>query len=170
VPEAQNTQPVEYLIAHIGHTQKGDEHILWWKPDSRGYTACVDKAGRYSEEKALSICGGGECIAVPVVTPESMARSTPYFRLSTGRLARLYDGGPHRPVENCASSWRTLLSARRICSKNVSRPTPMAASKRRAIYLTPGDVAEIGRDWKPGAKAAATVPGQADAPLNKDTG
>lgn len=29
--------------------------ILWWGPDSRGYTCDVDKAGRYSLERATNI-------------------------------------------------------------------------------------------------------------------
>jgi thymidine kinase len=44
----------EYLIAHIGHTHKGHEHVTWWKPNSCGYTVCIDKAGRYSEDEVVS--------------------------------------------------------------------------------------------------------------------
>lgn len=126
---------MEYLIAHIGHTLKSHEHVTWWKPDSCGYTICIDKAGRYSEDEARSICQYGSSIAVRVQAVESLARSTPYFRRSDGKLAKLYDGGPHRPVENDAQAWRHLLSNRLLCSKTTKRPTPMASSKRRAIYL-----------------------------------
>lgn len=42
----------DLLIAHIGHTLREHEHITWWKPDSRGYTICIDKAGRYGEVEA----------------------------------------------------------------------------------------------------------------------
>ena len=125
----------EYLIAHIGHTIKSHEHVTWWKPESCGYTICIDKAGRYSEDEARSICQHGSCIAVRVQAAESLARSTPYFRRSDGKLAKLYDGGPHRPVENEAQAWRHLLSNRLLCSKTTERPTPMPSSKARAIYL-----------------------------------
>lgn len=125
----------EYLIAHIGHTHREHEHITWWKPDSRGYTICIDKAGRYGEDEASSICQYGGCIAVRVQSVDSLARSTPYYRRRDGKLAKLYDGGPHRPVENDAQAWRHLLSNRLLCSKTTERPTPMANSKRRAIYL-----------------------------------
>ena len=131
----------QYLIAHIGHTARHSEHVCWWKPESRGYTICIDKAGRYSEEEARSICWTGECIAVRVQAVEPLARSTPYYRQGNGRLAKLYDGGPHRPVENEAQSWRHILNARLICSKTVEKPTPMPSSKARAIYL---DLAELG--------------------------
>ena len=126
---------MKYLIAHIGHTGRHSEHVCWWKPDRMGYTICVDKAGRYSEEEARSICWSGECIAVRVQAVESLARSTPYYRRTNGRLGNLYDGGPHRPVANESQAWRHLLSNRLLCSKATEKPTPMPASKARAIYI-----------------------------------
>lgn len=128
----------EYLIAHIGHTHKHNEHVTWWKPNSCGYTICIDKAGHYSEEEARSICWTGECIAVRLQAVEPLARSTPYYRIGNGKLGKLYDGGPHRPVENEAQAWRHLLNARLLCSKTVEKPTPMPSSKARAIYLDTG--------------------------------
>lgn len=121
----------EYIIAHIGHTQRHHGHITWWKPDSKGYTICVDKAGRYSQKEAESICCTGECIAVPLASAESLARSTPYYRRSNGTLAKMYDGDSHRPVDNDAQAWRHLLNARLLCSKT----TPIPASKAGAIYM-----------------------------------
>jgi hypothetical protein len=83
----------QYLIAHIGHTTKSCEHITWWKPDSRGYTVCIDKAGLYEETQARRICeSSGICIAMPLADAKKLARSTPYYRRSNGELARLYDG------------------------------------------------------------------------------
>ena len=125
----------EFLIAHIGHTQKHNQHIVWWKPDSKGYSICIDKAGRYSEEEATSICQWGECIAVPVSAAESLARSTPYYRRANGTLAKLYDGDSHRPVDNDAQAWRHLLNTRLLCSKTTTKPTLVPASKANAIYL-----------------------------------
>jgi len=125
----------DYLIAHIGHTTKSHEHVTWWNPDSRGYTICIDKAGRYSEEEARGICQHGGNIAVRAQAVESLARSTPYYRRSDGTLNKLYDGGPHRPVPNSANQWRHLLNNRLLCSKTTQRPTPITASKSRAIYL-----------------------------------
>lgn len=98
----------QYLIAHIGHTTKWQEHVCWWKPNSCGYTICIDKAGRYSEAEARSICQHGECIAVPVACAEGWALSTPYYRKPNGTLAKLYDGGQQwiemvRPVVEASS-------------------------------------------------------------------
>lgn len=128
----------EYLIAHIGHTLKSHEHICWWKPDSCGYTICIDKAGRYTAAEAASICNvnNSVCIAVPVEFVEPLALSTPYYRRGDGTLAKLYDGGPHRPVPNSRNCWNTLISARSypVAFKH-ERPTPISTAKARAIYL-----------------------------------
>lgn len=126
-----------YLIAHIGHTTKEDEHIIWWKPDNRCYTICIDEAGRYTEEKALSICRDGVNIGVPLDAVQTLARSTPYYRRSNGTLNRMYDGGQNRPVPNSPEAWATLLS-RRIFPSHASKtekPTPMPPAKARSIYL-----------------------------------
>ena len=126
----------DYLIAHIGHTSNWCEHITWWKPDSRGYTICVDKAGRYGADEAAGICNHGLCIAVRVEDVEPLAKTTPYYRVSNGTLAKLYDGGPHRPVENSRANWSLLMKARGFPAQTVKteRPTPIGA-KARAIYI-----------------------------------
>ena len=33
-----------------------NEHRAWWRPNSRGYTAHLEKAGRYSRNDALALC------------------------------------------------------------------------------------------------------------------
>lgn len=126
---------IEYLIAHVGHTTKSSEHVVWWKPDSKGYTICIDKAGRYTSEQVAKICRSGECIGVPVDNVEPLARSTPYYRLSNGTLGKLYDGGPHRPVPNSIGSWHALMNSRAPADRKAVKPTPITASKARAIYL-----------------------------------
>lgn len=124
----------EYLIAHIGHTHKHHEHVTWWKPDSCGYTICIDKAGRYSEERARGICTIGSCIAVLIETASAIARSTPYRRDPDGTLVKLYDGDQHRPVPNDIQSWKHLLDARLGGCAHPDKPTPKGV-KARAIYL-----------------------------------
>lgn len=127
---------MDYLIAHIGHTNNHNEHVTWWKPDSRGYTICIDKAGRYSAADADAICSHGSCIAVRVDAVEPLARSTPYYRLSNGTLGKLYDGGPHRPVPNSRGCWDALMKLRTYPPQTVKaeKPTPIGA-KARAIYV-----------------------------------
>jgi hypothetical protein len=125
----------EYLIAHIGHTIKDHEHITWWKPNGCGYTVCIDKAGLYPEQHALDICRYGLCVAVPKAVAELDARSTPYFRRSDGRLAKLYDGDHHRVVPNSLGAWKHLLSGRLPGCSHPDKPTPISVKKARAIYL-----------------------------------
>ncbi len=127
----------EFLIAHIGHTTKSCEHITWWKPDSRGYTVCIEKAGLYSEQEARSICQYGSCIAVRKPVAEPISRPTPYFRRPNGELQKLYDGGPHRVVPNSRTEWQALMQARIQCGET-EKATPIGA-KARAIYL-PADI------------------------------
>lgn len=132
----------DYLIAHIGHTTKWCEHISWWKPDSRGYTLCIDKAGLYTEAESRSICQSGICIAVPKSVAAKLSRTTPYYRRADGTLNKLYDGGPHTVVPNDLEVWRALFSGRLGGCAHPEKPTPIGA-KARAIYLD-GIVAEGG--------------------------
>lgn len=126
----------EYLIAHIGHTIRDHEHITWWRPDSRGYTICTQKAGVYTEQEARRICepSGGVCIAVPKDATAILARTTPYFRRADGSLQKLYDGDQHSPVANSREAWRELSIAK-LDTGRMDKPTPMPPSKARAIYL-----------------------------------
>lgn len=131
----------QYLIAHIGHTNRHHEHITWWNPDSLGYTVCIDKAGLYSETEARSICRVGICIAVAKDVAEPLSRSTPYYRRSNGELAKLYDGGPHKVVANCLTDWKVLLAGRLANCAHPEKPTPISTTKARAIYLPEGGAA-----------------------------
>lgn len=130
----------QYLIAHIGHTHKHIEHITWWNPDSKGYAVCIDRAGLYDEAEARSICQNGVCIAVPKAAAQAVSRGTPYFRLSNGELAKMYDGDKHVVVPNDLQAWQVLLAARLSSCAHPDKPTPIGA-KARAIYLPANECA-----------------------------
>lgn len=56
----------EYVIYSPKHTRG---IAFWWRPNSCGYTDCVDRAGRYSKEEALKIQQGSRglgAVAIPV--------------------------------------------------------------------------------------------------------
>jgi hypothetical protein len=124
------------LIAHVGHTHREHEHITWWKPDSRGYTICIEKAGAYAEDEAQRICRlDFRLVAVPKHVAEHVCVSTPYYRRSNGTLAKLYDGPSHRPVPNTADAWKHLIEGRMSWCAKPDKPTPIGAKKSRAIYI-----------------------------------
>lgn len=126
---------MQFLIAHIGHTCKSNEHITWWNPDCAGYTICTAKAGRYSEDKAKEISRYGHSMAVPLPVAEALTRGVPKYRKHDGTLANMYDGSLHKPVENTPENWKQLIAGRLDCGVVPHKPTPMPRSKSRAIYL-----------------------------------
>lgn len=123
-----------YIIAHIGHSTKWSEHICWWKPDSRGYTFDIERAGLYDLKEAESICDSGLCIAVAKADAEKIAKGEPFYRRSDGELARLYDGHCVAVVPNSADAWRHLLLCCIYPNRKKERPTPIG-KKAGAIYL-----------------------------------
>jgi hypothetical protein len=124
-----------FLIAHAGHTIKSHEHISWWKPDSRGYTICINKAGRYTEVQARAICiTGSSCIAVAWEHADKVAKGTPYYITSKGERRELYDGLNHRVVPNSSAAWIYLYSHELTDCGQRPKPTPMPASKARSVY------------------------------------
>lgn len=129
----------QYLIAHIGHSASHQEHICWWKADSKGYTICIGKAGLYDEQEAIDICKYGGCIAVKKDGLNELAKSTPYYRRGDGSLGRLYDGGEHVVIPNGKAEWVWLMASRLHCGKT-EKPTPIGA-KARAIYLPKAEAA-----------------------------
>lgn len=53
------TETEKYLLFNIRDVTVGynDKCILWWRPESKGYTTAVELAGRYTQDEARSICG-----------------------------------------------------------------------------------------------------------------
>lgn len=123
-----------YIIAHIGHSTKWSEHIHWWKPESMGYTFCLERAGLYDLKEAEAICDNGLCIAVSKFDAEKIAKGEPFYRRSDGELARMYDGHCVAVVPNSADAWSHLFLSCISPSRKIDRPTPIG-KKARAVYL-----------------------------------
>jgi len=80
-PTPEPTQPAPSRQAQLFYLMCKSERghgdtVLWWKPDSRGYTTVLDKAGKYTAEEAASKwpplvaaipCEEAEALAVRVV-------------------------------------------------------------------------------------------------------
>lgn len=63
--EVERRRAAEAMCQHILSKLKeppsayliwSNEHRLWWRPQSAGYTASLETAGRYSREEAVKIC------------------------------------------------------------------------------------------------------------------
>ncbi len=93
-----------------------------WRPDDRGYTPIIDRAGRYSKEQIendLDYYNGGENIAIPAEIIESMGQQPPVGWFDYRGLA----------VPNTKESWQRIVAATvwvpkgRMCHKPASAAT-----------------------------------------------
>ena len=120
--------PIQYYIVSVKNTRKDHEHILFWGPDSCGYTPVVgDFIGVYNEAEAALLNDGESEIAVPVADVLALLSPEPYYKENS----RFYDQrGP--VVDNTRANWNALLAARlppRKPKPNVFR------GKRRSFAL-----------------------------------
>ncbi len=123
---------MQYYIASLKHTNKDHEHILWWGPDSRGYTPVVGPyIGEYDDVQAAKRNDGMDYIAVPVEMVKPFLLPEPF----TDRGHKFYDQ-PGPVVANTRKNWNSLIAA----SLLVGRPDgvkPMPEVHRgasRAVY------------------------------------
>jgi hypothetical protein len=60
---------------YIRDVETGGDLVLWWRPDRRGYTSCLEKAGIYSKAEAESIARiRGTDVPYPKHEVDSLAR------------------------------------------------------------------------------------------------
>lgn len=65
----------DHLILSVKWS-RNSELLVWYRPNSIGYTESVDEAGRYTEAEAKRVEGqcSGNTLAVPVAVAESLAK------------------------------------------------------------------------------------------------
>lgn len=105
---------MEYYIVSVNHTNKGMEHILFWGPESRGYTPVVGAyIGTYSPQEAAKLNDSESTMAVPVEAVTKLLSAEPVYGLDTRYTGarRFYDQrGP--VVDNTVANWEALIAAR----------------------------------------------------------
>lgn len=120
----------KYYIASLKHTNKYHEHILFWGPDSRGYTPVFGEyIGQYAEAEAVTLNDGDSYIAVACEVVERLQSPEPYGKPGE----RFYDQrGP--VVDNTRDKWNQLITeSLKLGRTHKPKPEPFRG-KRRAIY------------------------------------
>lgn len=107
------------VIASLKHTNKDGEHIIFWRPDHRGYTAVLERAGHYNDAESAKLNDGLDCLAVPFDAVVVLARPTPYYKPG----AKFYDfEGP--VVDNTRANWNRLIAASIEAGRTTAKPKP----------------------------------------------
>lgn len=104
-----------YIVIAVCHTNRQHEYITLWRPDDRGYTPVVPRAGLYEREHVaehLSYYNGGPHIAVPAHVVTALGVEPPHG---------FFDyAGP--AVPNTRSSWDALVAAMEWPTKYKVKP------------------------------------------------
>ncbi len=85
--ETKDSTTASYLVASFKHSPWGNS-VVWWGPDSRGYTSHIDQAGRYSEADARSIESSSHRSSIAV--PESEAVVVAHRSVDFNKAANLW--------------------------------------------------------------------------------
>lgn len=68
----------EYYILCLKELGAYRQVLLWWRPNNRGYTISLDKAGRYTEEEVqahpLYYSNGESTLAIPCDEADRLAQ------------------------------------------------------------------------------------------------
>jgi len=70
----------EFYILSM-HTKQEDFAFSWWEKDSRGYTYCLDKAGKYTDKKHHALNSGDIMVPCHLVDDLKEYRYYPYDRI-----------------------------------------------------------------------------------------
>lgn len=113
----------EFIVVAVCHTTRDHSYITFWRPDDRGYTPVVPRAGRYSGEQIaqhLDYYNTGYHVAVPAALIEDMGTEPP---------AGFFDyGGP--AVLNTRANWKLILAAAPWAPKYPPEPEPFRKQRK----------------------------------------
>lgn len=65
----------EFYVIAVCHTIRDHEYITLWRPDDRGYTPVIPRAGRYAEDHVrqhIDYYHNGDHVAVPCEVIDAM--------------------------------------------------------------------------------------------------
>lgn len=79
-------------LYYIHSTERKFHQPMWWSPNKRGYTADLDKAGKYTKKEAEEIYFSSRKQDIPYLCSVLDARSV---RVADG----LHDGIAHKPTK-----------------------------------------------------------------------
>jgi hypothetical protein len=117
------------FIASLKHTHKHHEHIVFWRPNQRGYTPVLATAGHYTDEEAATLNDGWHCIAVPQEVVDVLSVPTPHYKPGH----RFYDE-PGPVVSNTRANWNVILRQSLTVGRKEPKPKPeVFRGKRRCI-------------------------------------
>lgn len=59
--------PATHLLASVERSRQGEPLVAWWRPEGRGYTTSLAKAGHFTHGEALAIeYGSTSTVAIPL--------------------------------------------------------------------------------------------------------
>jgi hypothetical protein len=121
------------VIASLKHTNKRAEHITFWRPDHRGYTPILERAGHYDEAAAARLNDGLDCLAVPLEVARELTSPTPYYKPGF----KFYDfEGP--VVDNTRANWARLIAGSLPAGRETDKPKPEVYRGKRRSFATGG--------------------------------
>jgi hypothetical protein len=75
---------IDFYIVAVCHTIRDHKYITFWRPDDRGYTPVLNRAGKYDRERVVShldYYNGGDHVAIRAESIDALAVPIPdgYF-------------------------------------------------------------------------------------------
>lgn len=80
----------QFYIVSVKHTLKTCDYILLWKPEAKGYTYSLERAGKFSREEVMgelsSYNNGTYTVAIPCEVLEHLSTTSENPEIIPGRV------------------------------------------------------------------------------------